>query len=862
MKEFHCFCGQIFDDIIDQNAHILTHFDQKHCIGCDNQLIYVAGKWYQPHTDLNCNAIKVEPEQGHLNIEAPPLEENVDETVAELPNIELVVLPPPKDECFDDELDNSDYIGNVDASLMAEQSIDAFYCELCQKPFKLRSSQIRHQKMCTGISKYQPRSLSALPVWVRAKPFECELCSKAFQLKSSLRRHRKLCDNRPVDGIDDASLMTESGSNQEMQQSEGSPLDDSEMVEVDDIQVIQQNQNRQLDASTSLGVQPSKFSSGGSSMGDQTEKLYKCEFCPKEFKHKPSRRRHRKLCLNRPGEQSSAMGLIDFDANQMIHSSQSSEFDAAPSLDVKTSEISTDGTSMADDTERPFKCEYCPKAFKHKPSRRRHRKLCEHRPVEQSSAMDLIDCDESHRSQSSKSSLLDDSEMIEFDDNQAIQQNQNSQLGAPNPLDVRSPALSNGGSSMADEAEKPYKCEFCPRMFKLISSRQRHRKVCENRPDEDDPEQLEYEAANTNSEYYYIVTSSELNVNHTPNDETSPNAAEPSSNDEPPQSTSFTASDDQMRQNTLKKYACKGCPTRFKYKHCAIRHWHALHGEQADKNQRLYDTESAGEVIRDSAGMIQCNYCPATFKRLKYLGKHKRLHHRDRLTYGKFKCTKCTATFQTERSMRSHMLRHNPIKSHKMQFVCYMCHKACQFPKELSLHMRTHPNVEYKCCFDGCTSQLETNNQFYLHLLKHLQIECKQCGKYYTQIKFDSHRCTTEPTKVFICDHCGKAFSSIRLLGFHMNGHTGKKPYTCNVCNKSYTQPGGLWRHSYVHSDKSKYTCDVTDCNRAFNQDTDLYRHQFKVHGIFRKKYPCMLCDKVFPENAMLRKHLDNHETV
>lgn len=110
-----------------------------------------------------------------------------------------------------------------------------------------------------------------------------------------------------------------------------------------------------------------------------------------------------------------------------------------------------------------------------------------------------------------------------------------------------------------------------------------------------------------------------------------------------------------------------------------------------------------------------------------------------------------------------------------------------------------------------------------------------------------------------VCSYCGRSFRQLYHLTEHMNAHTGDKPYHCTSCDKKFGRLHILKAHQLVHTGEKPHKCTINGCDRAYAYDIDLKRHRFSAHGIYTKKHICSFCSKVFPENKLLKKHLESH---
>ncbi|XP_067109604.1 uncharacterized protein [Osmerus mordax] len=82
--------------------------------------------------------------------------------------------------------------------------------------------------------------------------------------------------------------------------------------------------------------------------------------------------------------------------------------------------------------------------------------------------------------------------------------------------------------------------------------------------------------------------------------------------------------------------------------------------------------------------------------------------------------------------------------------------------------------------------------------------------------------------KRFICNFCGKCFTSSRSLETHVRVHTGERPYSCAQCGKRFTQSGHLKTHQSVHTGERPFACE--HCGKRFAGKQNLRIHQQKHH--------------------------------
>lgn len=225
-------------------------------------------------------------------------------------------------------------------------------------------------------------------------------------------------------------------------------------------------------------------------------------------------------------------------------------------------------------------------------------------------------------------------------------------------------------------------------------------------------------------------------------------------------------------------------------------------------------------------------------------------------------CEVCGKEFKSKYNQDVHRTTH----TNEYPISCDICQRPFKYKELLTRHMAVHTGARRQQC-EFCertfSSKLGLKNHILITHEGKTLYSCEICGKTFASNgNLRIHNRIHLETRPYICNFCGKGFNSRCNLNEHLNIHTGARPYTCDVCGKTFGRDSQRRAHLLIHSGKKPCKCTVEGCDRAYTYSIDLKRHRYSVHGIYTKKHTCPICSKVYPENKLLKKHLESHNLV
>ena len=126
----------------------------------------------------------------------------------------------------------------------------------------------------------------------------------------------------------------------------------------------------------------------------------------------------------------------------------------------------------------------------------------------------------------------------------------------------------------------------------------------------------------------------------------------------------------------------------------------------------------------------------------------------------------------------------------------------------------------YICCYRS-----DSKANFSYHMNTHTgtkPFNCKDCMETYSHpASLSKHRKTHLPLQLK-CDFCPRMFTFTWQKDHHMNNHTGAKPYECDQCHQRFNQISHLNQHRDIHL-AAKYECPF--CHKKFSRMAHCKRH-------------------------------------
>lgn len=113
-------------------------------------------------------------------------------------------------------------------------------------------------------------------------------------------------------------------------------------------------------------------------------------------------------------------------------------------------------------------------------------------------------------------------------------------------------------------------------------------------------------------------------------------------------------------------------------------------------------------------------------------------------------------------------------------------------------------------------------------LLQALPTVAPSAAGMWQHVNADYLRMQHKMARPYVCEECGKTFTSSCGRRRHMDTHRGIYPYRCEHCGKGFTASNNLKAHMTLHTNVNNFKCDI--CGESFRYSQYLKDHVRKEH--------------------------------
>lgn len=228
------------------------------------------------------------------------------------------------------------------------------------------------------------------------------------------------------------------------------------------------------------------------------------------------------------------------------------------------------------------------------------------------------------------------------------------------------------------------------------------------------------------------------------------------------------------------------------------------------------------KIRQHSDGKFYCDECPYVGKAKHLLVHHKHIHNQ------RYKCESCKLKFSYLKTYKTHLImaKHGEHADEPVtKFDCDKCDRSFATGEYLQKHKKYfHATDQLEC--DFCSKVFRNKLSLRRHVLTHIKVSCKICGKKLNKSRLNNHLNYYHGNEKFQCDFCGKKEQRRGEIIHHMKvWHLQNR---CPVCAQSFKTEVEFLYHKKVHVAKNHWKC--LKCFFRTTTKASLDHHVKKAH--------------------------------